>query len=577
MHRYLFAIATALVGAVADAQSGEPPAQHEHSGAHHAHPNAQQTAFGRPGDPGKVDRTVVIEMRDPVEFTPAAIDVKSSETIRFVVRNTGKHEHEMVLGTMKDLEQHNEEMKAHPGMKHDERHMVHLAPGKSGEILWQFTRAGDFYYACLVEDHFDLGMYGKIVVAGAPGSAAMSEHAHAEHPMAGMQDHLEMEMRAMYGPYPMERESSGTAWQPDASPHEGIHGIYRDWSTMTHGFVNLIYDHQGGPRGDNKTFSTSMLMVMAQRSASDGTLGLRGMVSADPLMGKRGYPLLLQTGESANGQPLIDRQHPHDLFIELAASYSHPLGERSSAFIYAGLPGEPALGPPAFMHRFSGEDNPEAPISHHWLDSTHITYGVVTLGYVYDRLKIEGSVFRGREPDENRYDIETGRLDSASVRLSYNPTKEWALQVSRGRIKSPEELHPDTDVDRTTASAMYQRAFGSAMTQTTLAWGRNAPTHGATTDVLLLESAMRFARTHTFFARAERADKNELFLEPDPRAEEKFRVGKLTLGYVYDFPSDSHFRIGVGGLVSRYRLPAELDGVYGNPSSFMLFARVKIR
>src|SRR5262249_52531699 len=198
-------------------------------------------------------------------------------------------------------------------------------------------------YGCLVEDHFELGMYGKIVVAAA----------HAEHSMSGMQDHAEM--RGMYGPYLMERESSGTAWQPDASPHAGIHAMFGEWSTMTHGIVNLIYDDQGGPRGDTKTFSTSMLMVMAQRPVGEGTLGVRGMVSADPLMGKRGYPLLLQTGESANGEPLIDRQHPHDLFMELAASYSHRLGERSSAFIYAGLPGEPALGPPAFMHRFSGE------------------------------------------------------------------------------------------------------------------------------------------------------------------------------------------------------------------------------
>jgi uncharacterized cupredoxin-like copper-binding protein len=560
MQRQLFAWALAFL-------AGGALAQHRHE-----HASGSETAFGRAGDPAKVDRTIMVEARDPVEFAPSRIDVKAGETIRFVVRNVGKHDHEMVLGTMKELEEHYEEMKEHPHtMHHDAPHMVELAPGKSGVIVWQFTKPGEFYYGCLLEDHFELGMYGKIVVAG---SAATSEHAHAEHSMAAMPEH---EMRGMYGPYPMERESSGTAWRPDASPHAGIHRSYGEWSAMTHGFVNLIYDHQGGPRGDTKTFSTSMLMVMAQRPVGEGTLGLRGMVSADPLMGKRGYPLLLQTGESANGQPLIDRQHPHDLFMELAASYSHPLGERSSAFIYAGLPGEPALGPPAFMHRFSGEDNPEAPISHHWLDSTHITYGVVTLGYVYDRLKIEGSVFRGREPDENRYDIETGKLDSASIRLSYNPTKEWALQASRGRIKSPEELHPDVDLTRTTASAIYQRTFGAAETQTTLAWGRNAPNHGEATNVLLLESAVRFARTHTFFARAERADKNELFLEPDPRAEEKFRVVKLSLGYVYDFPSDSHFRIGVGGVVSRYRLPSELDSAYGNPTSFMLFARIKIQ
>ena len=576
MQRQLFVFALAFVAShgLADEAPHKPAASHPHE--HHEHSDAIETAFGRAGDLAKVDRTIAVEMRDPVEFSPSQIEVKTGETIRFVVANTGKHGHEMVLGTMKELEEHREAMKRERhAMQHDAPHMVEVAPGKSRVIVWQFTRPGEFYYACLVEDHFDLGMYGKIRVSGAPSSAAIMEHAQAEHSMAGMQD--QPEMRGMYGPYAMERESSGTAWQPDASPHAGIHRMVGEWSTMTHGFANLIYDHQGGPRGENKTFSTSMLMVMAQRPAGDGTLGLRGMLSADPLMGKRGYPLLLQTGESANGQPLIDRQHPHDLFIELAASYSHPLGERGSAFIYAGLPGEPALGPPAFMHRFSGEDNPEAPISHHWLDSTHITYGVVTLGYVYERLKIEGSAFRGREPDENRWNIETGRLDSASVRLSYNPTRDWALQLSRGRIKSPEELHPDVDLTRTTASASYQRTFGAASTQTTLAWGRNAPNHGESTNVLLLESAVRLSRSHTLFARAERADKNELFPDTDPRAQEKFRVGKLTLGYVYDFPSVGHFRVGVGGLVSRYRLPAELDAVYGNPTSFMTFARIKVR
>ena len=415
--------------------------------------------------------------------------------------------------------------------------------------------------------------------ARAQESELPAHHEHArEHAHEAMPEHPhEAEMRAMYGTYSMTREASGTSWVPDNSTQQGMHATLGEWSTMTHGLVNLVYDHQGGARGDTKTFSTSMLMLMAQRPAGEGTLGLRGMVSADPLMGKRGYPLLLQTGEAANGEPLIDRQHPHDLFMELAASYSQPVDGRSSVFVYAGLPGEPALGPPAFMHRFSGEDNPEAPISHHWLDSTHITYGVVTLGYVYDRFKIEGSLFRGREPDENRWNIETGKLDSGSMRLSYNPTREWALQVSRGRIKSPEELHPDVDVTRTTASALYQRALGSAMTQTTLAWGRNAPTKGDAANVVLLESAIRFGQAHTFFARGERADKNELFAEPDPRAEEKFRVGKLSVGYVYDFPSDSHFRVGVGGLISRYWLPAELDSVYGNPTSFMLFTRVKIQ
>jgi hypothetical protein len=228
------------------------------------------------------------------------------------------------------------------------------------------------------------------------------------------------------------------------------------------------------------------------------------------------------------------------------------------------------------MHRFSGADNPEAPISHHWLDSTHITFGVVTLGYVYRNVKLEGSVFRGREPDENRYDMETGPLDSASLRLSYNPTGNWALQVSRGHLKSPEALHPDEDVDRTTASAIHRHAFGAATMQTTLAWARNSPSHGEATDALLLESALRLSRSHTVFARAERTQKNELFLPGDPRADERFTVAKLSVGYVYDLPRESRLRMGVGGLVSRYRLPQDLDPVYGNPTSFMLFARIKL-
>ena len=564
MHKSILCVVASIALAVSPAF-----AQHDHAHGEakpHAHGPGTETPFGRAADPKQARRTILVEMRDSNEFSPAEITVKQDEIIRFVAVNAGIEMHEMVLGTMQDLRDHAAMMKQQRGMHHEnEPNIAHVAPGNSGVIAWQFTKPGEFFFGCLVDDHFDKGMVGKIRVVAAAGGEHEVHHAHETAAMQGA-----------FGPYAMTRESSGTAWQPDASPHAGVLSTIGDWSTMTHGFVNLIYDDQGGPRGDTKTFSTSMLMVMAQRSAAGGTVGLRGMVSLDPLMGKTGYPLLLQTGESANGEPLIDRQHPHDLFMELSASYSRPLGERSSVFVYAGLPGEPALGPPAFMHRFSGEDNPEAPISHHWLDSTHITYGVVTLGYVYDRLKIEGSLFRGREPDENRYDIETAKLDSASVRLSYNPSANWALQVSRGRIKSPEELHPQDDVDRTTASAIYHRAFGAAQWQTTLAWGRNSPTRGETTSTYLLESAARFAGRHTIFGRAERADKNELFVEEDPRAGGKFRVGKLSFGYVHDLPPRGHYKIGLGGLISRYSLPTELDAVYGNPTSFMLFARLKL-
>jgi hypothetical protein len=385
-------------------------------------------------------------------------------------------------------------------------------------------------------------------------------------------------MRAWYGPYPISRESSGTAWQPDSALHEGVHGKLGGFDVMSHGYAQIIYDRQGGPRGDSKTFANSMLMLMGNRAVGEnGTFGLRGMFSLDPVFGKSGYPLLLQTGETADGRtPLIDRQHPHDLFMELAGSYSHRFSEVSSAFVYAGLPGEPALGPPAFMHRFSGVDNPEAPISHHWLDSTHITFGVVTLGYVRGGFKIEASAFRGREPDQARYDIETGKLDSSSMRLSWNPTKNWALQVSQGRIKSPEQLHPQDDVTRTTASAIHDLQFSGGRWQTTAAWGRNTPSHGERTSAWLLESAVQFSKTHTVFGRAERADKNELFLPPDPRDHDRFGVSKLSLGYLYDFPKMGSVTTGIGGLVSRYKLPAEIQPDYGSsPTSYMLFARIK--
>ena len=225
---------------------------------------------------------------------------------------------------------------------------------------------------------------------------------------------------------------------------------------MVHGFVNLVYDEQGGPRGATKTFSSSMLMLMARRELTDGAFGARLMLSADPLMGKSGYPLLFQTGESADGHtPLIDRQHPHDLLMEAALTYSHELNREGAVFVYAGLPGEPALGPPTFMHRLSGMDNPEAPLGHHWLDSTHISWGVVSAGYTWKQLRLEASGFNGREPDENRYNIELRSLDSYAARLSYNPTANLSMQASFGRLASPEQLEPDVSVRRSTASVSY--------------------------------------------------------------------------------------------------------------------------
>jgi len=408
-------------------------------------------------------------------------------------------------------------------------------------------------------------------------TSAAPEHHH--EPMAGM-DMGGMAMNGMYGPYPMSREASGTSWQPEAARHEGVHLMMGQWMAMLHGFVDGVYDDQGGPRGDTKAFSSNKAMAMAQRLLGPGSLGLRAMLSVEPAtIGKEGYPLLLQTGETADGVThLIDRQHPHDLFMELAGTYSVSSGNRS-LFVYGGLPGEPALGPPAFMHRFSGVNIPVAPITHHWLDSTHITYGVLTGGAVVDRVKVEASAFHGREPDEDRWDIESGKLDSHAFRLSVNPTDRWALQVSYGRLHSPEQLEPEVDQDRVTASAVVDGTWGdTGRWESTVAWGQNHNRPGHTLNAFTAEAAFQSGERHTVFARAERVEKDELFAESDPRAGEVFEVGELTGGYRVDFVRHDHWLLGVGAAGTLSFVPSELRPDYGDtPASVLIFVHTALR
>ena len=413
--------------------------------------------------------------------------------------------------------------------------------------------------------------------------APRMDHAgHADHA-----DHAGHEMKGFLGPYGIAREGSGTSWQPDTSPHEGIHAQYGEWMTMWHALFNGVYDNQGGPRGDSKTFVSGMVMAMAERQVEAGTIGLRAMLSPDPFMGAGGYPLLLGSGETADGRtPLIDRQHPHDLFMELAASYSYQIAKTSSVFLYAGLPGDPALGPSAFMHRASGLDNPEAPITHHWLDSTHITYGVITAGVVLDTVKLEASSFRGREPDQFRYDIETPKLDSYSFRASWNPLPELSMQVSWGHLTSPEQLAPNVNENLLTASLSYTKLFnGGDVWATTIAWGRKYNSPGNVLDGYLAESELIFRNGVTLFTRAERVQNDEL-LERDDLAMASvmplpllpvFTVGKITAGGIYDFLRTDHMKVGLGALASRYSIPDALKAEYGDPTSYMVFARLKIQ
>jgi hypothetical protein len=289
-----------------------------------------------------------------------------------------------------------------------------------------------------------------------------SDDPHAGH---AMPDQGGMDHQAMGHEMPMADGGeaaafaigSGTSRLPGAESHmSGLHVMTGDWMLMAHGYVWGVHSDQGGPRGDSKSYVQSMLMANAERPLGDSAkLTLKSMWSLEPLMSARGYPNLFATGETAGGEPLIDRQHPHDLFMELAARVDVQLGDGLSAFIYGGPVGEPALGPTAFMMRRSARYNPEAPISHHWFDSTHITYGVATAGLYGDQWQLEGSAFRGREPDEERWGIETPKLDSWSVRGSWNPTPNWSAQMSYGRIKQPEALHHDEDEGRLTASVSY--------------------------------------------------------------------------------------------------------------------------
>lgn len=414
--------------------------------------------------------------------------------------------------------------------------------------------------------------------APVPTPAPTEDHSqHQGHDMSGMampaggstQPHG---MTGALGAYPASREASGTAWQPDASSHSGVHLVAGEWMLMAHANLNLVYDWQEGPRGDEKIFASGMIMGMARRDIGPGTLQFRAMLSPDPLMGRRGYPLLLASGETADGvTPLVDRQHPHDFFMELSASYSVPLGSNASAFLYAGLPGEPAFGPPAFMHRMAIADAPEAPVTHHWLDSTHITFGVVTAGLILGNVKLEASRFNAREPDERRWNIETGPLDSTALRVSWNPTRNLSLQASWAHLVSPEQLEPDENSNRWSASALYTRRLGTEnWFSATLAWGNR---DGA--EAVAAEAGLGLG-LWTLFGRAEYAQNNELTFAGGHHGP-TYDVGKVSVGAIRDFRVAPHVRLGLGAQVSQNFIPAALEPLYaGDPRGAMAFIRLKI-
>jgi hypothetical protein len=371
-------------------------------------------------------------------------------------------------------------------------------------------------------------------------------------------------------------EGSGTSRNPGVERMQGLHIMTGDWMLMLHGYAFAVYTDQGGPRGANEAFVQSMAMLSAAREVVPGVgLQLRSMFSLDPLMGARGYPNLFATGETADGVvPLIDRQHPHDLFMELSARIDVDVGAETKLFLYGGPVAEPALGPSAFMHRASAQYQPLSPITHHWFDSTHISYGVVTAGVSQRHWQIEASGFRGREPDQYRWGIEAPKLDSWSVRATWNPSPYWSAQVSHGHITEPEQLEPGISEDRTTASVQYARGGLSTL----LAFSAKTKQPGRTLTAWLAEANWDISRHHTVFGRFENVANDELFPNPaDPLHDTKFRVSKVEGGYAYRVPIGRSFQLAVGGAVGVYAKPTALDAAYGTfPVSGTLFAKLSL-
>jgi hypothetical protein len=369
---------------------------------------------------------------------------------------------------------------------------------------------------------------------------------------------------------------SGTSWLPASTPQYMWMANAGRWSFAAHGNLIVGYNQQGGPRGSGKAQASNWLMLMQDHSLGKGTIEFREMLSAEALTTPRpGFPNLFQTGETYRGQPLVDHQHPHDLFSELALRFTYPLSDRISWLFYGGAAGEPALGPTGFPHRLTAMENPNAPLGHHLQDSTHIAFGVVTSGIIAGPLKLEGSAFNGREPDEQRYNFDFGALDSWSARVSVAPSRNWVAQYSYGHLVRPEALEPG-NLSRQTASIGYNRPFTRGNWSNELVWGRNRKEfNNRIGNSFLYESVVNFSEKNYAFTRLELVDKDELELDP-PLAGQSLRIGAYTFGGVRDLVQNRYGQIGLGAALTFYSKPAVLDTIYGaNPVSFQIFLRLR--
>ena len=394
------------------------------------------------------------------------------------------------------------------------------------------------------------------------------EHQHGQTPQPPPSEHQHEHggTPSLFSP----RDGSGTAWLPQTTEMYGLHRNAGSWELMFHGnaFLQLLHEAANDDRGATQTGSINWVMAMARRPMGTASVGLRAMFSLEPAtIGGCGYPDLLATGELCDGESIHDRQHQHDFLMEVAGEYERPIAAGLRWQIYAGLAGEPALGPVAYPHRLSALANPIAPIGHHWLDATHITFGVVTGGVFTNRWKAEASLFNGREPDEERWDLDLAPLDSFSGRVSFAPRADLVLQVSAGHLNEAEAGEgalPRVDVDRVTASATYHRRLGGEnLWASTAAWGRNSEA-GIATHAFLAETSVTLRQRDVWFGRVEIAGKEAHDLHAEEFGDDVFTVGKLQAGYTRYLRTLAGWYIGAGGHLSAGLVPELLEPRYGS-------------
>jgi hypothetical protein len=407
----------------------------------------------------------------------------------------------------------------------------------------------------------------------------------SNHQMAGMQTAPAMDMESHSLIELLQHHAtSGTDAEPNSTPFPMVMTLKGSWTLMLHGEAFLNELQQTGPRGGDKLFSTNWIMPMAQRKLGNGTLTLRTMLSFEPgTVSQRRYPELFQQGETAYNLPIVDGQHPHDFFMELAALYDYKIGENTLLSFYAAPMGDPAMGPPAYPHRASASENPLAPLGHHLEDSTHIASDVFTLGVTYKNFRIEASGFHGREPDEDRWDIDSGKIDSWATRVTVNPGQNWSFQYSISQLHSPEALNPTDDLRRMTASLMYNRPIRNGNWASMALWGRNQSLQdGNVGNGYLLESTLRFWHRNYVWTRIENVDRtNEVLLGENPLppsfTEHYFtRVQSYTAGYDREIGHTPHLSTAVGGQMMWYGVPDALKLAYrSHPVAVLVFLRLR--